>query len=113
MVKSRIKQAPACQVIELSESEKNLYLGSGYHLAHFREGVLVELKHLLDFCTAEDDSVNSMVKAALAWHCLQDGEVWLVMCSSYELCEPRRLSVEDVASFAKLGNAFVNELRGF
>lgn len=39
-IADRIEQAPACEVINLSESEKDIYCGSGWKLARFENGVL-------------------------------------------------------------------------
>lgn len=67
-------------MIALTEREKNLYTGSGWKLASFRDGVLVGFFDLDESTTRLDIEI---------WVANIQGEIWLVMCSCYELCEPQ------------------------
>ena len=113
-VKSRIEQAPACEVINLSESEKNHYSGSGWKLARFVDDRLVGFFNPIEVEYQED--VQAMADEALAnataWLGTADGEVWLVMCSCYQLCEPRRITLDDAAAIAHMARVFGEQLVG-
>ena len=101
----RIEQAPACGVINLSEAEKDIYQGGsggcGWKLARFDQGQLVELFNPLD--RAQEGSnlrgaIDSMIKIVMDWLNLNKKEdIWLVMCSCYQLCEPRKSGILDAA----------------
>lgn len=117
MVRSRITQAPACEVIKLTADELKFYHGCGWHLAHFRNGQLVDLKALADILsetpepfTSEKANANAVayVEAGNA-----DGEVWLVMCSGTELCEPRHVWLGDALSYARMIRLMHEEWRDF
>jgi hypothetical protein len=96
-VQSRIEQAPACEVINLTEAEKDIYNGCGWKLARFVNGRLVGL---FDPTEAEyRKNVHAMVEEALE---NANSEVWLVMCSCCQLCEPRRITLTDASALAKL-----------
>ncbi len=109
----RIEQAQACEVINLIGSEKDLYTGCGWKLARFVGSTLVgffdpqEVKYQEDIQAMADEAVES----ALAWlaNAEGEGEVWLVMCSCYQLCEPRRIMSSDVASLADMAQAFCEQ----
>lgn len=106
-VQDRIEQAPACEVINLSEAEKTLYTGAGWKLARFVDGQLVGFFDPLN--TRYQSSVQAMADEALetatAWIANAEGEVWLVMCSCYQLCEPRRITLTDASALARLARA--------
>jgi len=77
----------------LTEAEKDIYSGAGRHLAMFKDGVLTELLDLssvAEIADAPHAEANDILTKALAW--MEEryslGEIWLVMCSCYELCEP-------------------------
>ena len=101
-VTDRIEQASACKVIILTEAEKNLYTGAGWKLARFVEGQLVGFFDPMETEYRED--VQAMVIDALenatAWLANAESEVWLVMCSCYQLCDPRRIMLNDASSLA-------------
>jgi hypothetical protein len=86
-IADRIEQAPACEVINLSESEKDIYCGSGWKLARFENGVLTGFFNPKD--TPYRSDVQAMateaVNNAAAWLANPVGEVWLVFCSGYQL----------------------------
>lgn len=106
-VQDRIEQPPACEVINLSEAEKDIYSGAGWKLARFVNGQLVGLFDPAEVEYRED--VQTMADAALenatAWIANAEGEVWLVLCSCYQLCEPRRITLTDASALARLARA--------
>lgn len=103
-VEDRIEQAPSCEVINLTDAEKAIYSGAGWKLARFVDGQLValfdpaEVEYREDVQTMADEALEN----ATAWLANAKGEVWLVMCSCYQLCEPRRIRWGDAAAFARL-----------
>ena len=115
-VQNRIEQATACEVINLTETEKAVYGDAGWKLARFMEGKLVELFDPLNQVPAMDD-INEEASAALAasvsWTEHAEGEVWQVMCSCGQLCEPELFSVLDAAAVAKLGRRIGESLVQF
>lgn len=115
-VADRIEQAPACEVINLTESEKIVYRGAGWRLARFEAGQMVELFDPSDLPFREDraEQFAAALDAALAWTAdRQTGEIWLVMCSCYVLCDPRRISLDDPASVEHLAAALSDEVNNF
>lgn len=114
-VENRIEQAPACTVINLTEAEKNIYTGAGRKLARFVDGQLVGFFDPTDVEYRED--AHAMAKEALenatAWlaNAEGEGEVWLVMCSCYQLCEPRRITLTDASAMAKLARVIGDALK--
>ena len=56
-VNSRIKQAPACKVIDLEDHEDDIYNSAGWRLARFVDGKLEELFNTLDH-TYERDTLS-------------------------------------------------------
>lgn len=113
-VKDRIEQAPACEVINLTEAEKDIYSGGGWKLARFVDGQLVGLFDPTQVEYRED--VQAMADEALenatAWIANAEGEVWLAMCSCYQLCEPRRITLTDASALAKMARVFGEALNG-
>jgi len=113
-IQSRIKQEKACSVIQLTEVEKDLYTGCGWKLARFENGALVALFDPLDTVEYREDMqgmADEALQNATAWLANAEGEVWLVMCSCYELCEPRRITLTDVGALAKLARAIGEAVR--
>jgi hypothetical protein len=108
LIQSRIEQAPACKVINLTEAEKDIYRGAGWKLAHFENGQLVgffdpaETEYKADAQEMVDEALDN----ATAWLANSAGEVWLVMCSGYQLCEPRRVTLNDAAALAQVARVF-------
>ena len=108
----RIEQAPACEVINLTEAEKNIYSGAGWNLARFVDGTLVELFDPSNVKYRDDQQAEAdeALENATAWLSNAAGEVWLVMCSCYQLCEPRRITLTDASGLAKLARAIGEEI---
>ena len=107
----RIEQASACKVINLTESEKNIYSGCGWKLARFVDETLVELYdpfEAVEYTTDTQALAAAAVDAALAWLSEARGEVWLVMCSCCQLCEPRRITCGDASALAHLCCVFAD-----
>lgn len=110
----RIEQAQACKVINLTEAEKDIYNGSGWKLARFVDCKLVGFFDPMN-TTYQDDAeatANEALEDATAWLASAEGEVWLVMCSAYQLCEPRRVTLTDASSIAKMARVFAEQLGG-
>lgn len=97
----RIEQAPACEVINLTEPEKDIYKGSGWKLAHFVNGQLVRLFDPADMIDADE-----ALEYAADWIAATDGEFWLVMCSGYQLCEPTHIALNDASAIARMARVF-------
>lgn len=97
-----------CDIIELNEREYEIYNGVGWRIARFDAGVLVELfdPAAVRIPNGIRENVgrisNYQLQATMRWLQTAIGETWLVMCSCYELCEPRRIAVHDAASVARL-----------
>lgn len=125
----RIEQAPACEVINLTEAEKDIYSGAGWKLARFVDGTLVEffdpvlLEYPLEYGAQE--MAEGSVRTAMTWlkniesgnaslsytNGQRDGgEAWLVMCSCYQLCEPRRVTLTDASALARMARVFAEQL---
>ncbi len=108
----RIEQAPACEVINLTEAEKNIYNGAGWKLARFVDGQLagffdpMEVEYRVDVQAMTDEAVEN----ATAWLANAEGEVWLVMCSCYQFCEPRRITLDDASALAKMARVFGEQM---
>lgn len=107
-VLDRIEQAPACKVINLFESEKDLYTGAGWKLARFENGTLAAFFDPMDveYKADQQAQADEALEAATAWLANARGEVWLVMCSCYQLCEPRRIAWGDAAALAHMARVF-------
>jgi len=102
----RIEQAPACQVINLTEPEREIYSGAGWKLARFEDGRLVELFDPLDQVPAGDDAsetATAALDASIKWATVSGGEIYMVECSCYQLCEPQRFDPLDASAVARLG----------
>ena len=91
-------------VINLTEPEKDVYCGSGWKLAHFIGGTLIGFFDPMD-CLVDKTAINAIVDA-MKWIENAKGEVWLVMCSGYQLCDPVRVSLDDTAGIAKMTRIF-------
>lgn len=113
-VTDRIEQAPAFEVINLTEAEKDLYTGSGWKLARFENGMLAGFFDPMD--TPFNENTQAMVDEATdnatAWLANAKGEVWLVMCSCYQLCEPRRVALtgEYASAIPAMLNRFAEQI---
>ncbi len=105
---NRIEQAPACEVINLSDAEKDIYSGTGWKLARFVDGNLVGFfdPQDVEYQSNIQAMAEEAVDAAIAWLANSEGEVWLVMCSCYQLCEPSRITLTDASAMAKMARVF-------
>ena len=65
----------------------------------------------VEFSADTDAMIEQALDAATAWleAAMPQGEVWLVMCSGYQLCEPRRISYSDT-SVAHMARRFTEQL---
>src|SRR3990167_4565910 len=104
-VENRIEQAPACEVINLSDAEKDIYCGAGWMLARFVDGTLVELfdPQEVEYQSDAQAMADETMDAALAWLVNAEGEVWLGVCACWRPCEPRRGGVSGAAGRAGKG----------
>jgi hypothetical protein len=111
-IAQRIERAPACEVINLTEAEKDVYSGSGWKLARFEDGNLDGFFDPMETEYREDTQamVDEALENATAWLANAEGEVWLVMCSGYQLCEPSRITLTDAAAMAKMARVFAEYL---
>ncbi len=111
-VKDRIEQVPACEAINLSQAEKDIYTGAGWKLARFVDGALVQLFDPTEVDYREDiqDMADEALENAKVWLANADGEVWLVMCSCYQLCEPRRITMTDASALARLARVIGEQM---
>ena len=107
-VAARITRAPACDVINLTEAEKDIYTGAGWKLANFANGRLVAFFDPSDTPYSVDTRimVDNAIDAAMRWLAGVDGEVWLVLCSCYQLCEPREITPTDASALAHMSRMF-------
>ena len=53
-VEDRIEQAPACEIITLTDEELKIYKGCGWTVAGFCNGQLEKLHYALDFVSDPD-----------------------------------------------------------
>ena len=111
-VTDRIEQAPACHVINLTESEKDIYSGAGWKLARFVDDRLVGLFDPMDTESREDVQamVDEAIEHATEWLANSEGETWLVMCSCYQLCEPQRITLTDASALARMARVIGEQL---
>lgn len=110
-VKDRIEQAPACEVINLTEAEKDLYTGAGWKLARFVDGTLAGFFDPMEVESRDDVQAmaDEAIENATAWFANAEGDVWLVMCSCYQLCEPRRIALTDASGLARMARVFAEQ----
>lgn len=111
-VKDRIEQARACEVINLTDSEKAIYSGAGWKLARFENGMLKEFFDPMDMPYYDDSQrmADEAIEAAAAWLAGACGETWLVLCSCYQLCGPRRILITDAAALAHVARVFGEQI---
>lgn len=111
IISSRIEMAGQCPVINLTPEEKDIYSGAGWKLARFEEGVLAGFFDPQDVSwqASAQAMADKAIKAAIEWlgsSVQGNSETWLVMCSGYQLCEPRRVHPGDVSSLAYMARIF-------
>lgn len=94
----RIKRAPACLFVDLTEDEYVHYTGAGLRLALVEHGKIAALHDPFTSNDAPMDDAESWLQAH------QGAETWLVICSCYHLCEPLLISADDDRSLVDLMN---------
>jgi len=120
-MRNRIEQAPACEVINLTTEEEDLYHGCGWAIAGFANGKLQDLRYLGKVVIEEEvtEGVGALSREEVAMkfalkqlnQVIANGqEPWLVMCSCYQLCGPRPLALDDAGSIAALAKALGEEI---
>lgn len=111
-VAERIESAPAGQVIHLSAAEKTLCGESGWKLARFENAQLVGFFDPRDVQWQDEAQAmaDETFEAATAWLAHASGDVWLVLCSTAQLCEPRRIRMNDAAAIAHMARVFGEQI---
>jgi len=113
-VTDRIEVAPACDVINLTEQEREHYTGCGWHIAGFKYGTLARLTELdTPVMGTFDESVSAGVANTVDGlkSMETDGmECWLVMCSCRQLCEPQPVTSDDALAVAKITRRLGDDL---
>ncbi len=106
-VADRIEQASACEVINLTDSEKSIYSGAGWKIARFARGALVDIFDPMNVHYNADEKAmtRAAVDQAIAWmddknNC--SDEFVLVMCSCYQLCAPLVIAPADASGIARM-----------
>lgn len=101
----RVK-SDACEYVDLSENESELYHGAGWAIAHVSKDQINSLTYLNEFeYQNEKAEAEAAIKAAL-----KHGEAYLGMCSSYQFCEPALISVDNPTVAARIMRLSVEEL---
>lgn len=111
-VKDRIESTPSGHVIKLTEAESKLYPGSGWKIARFVDGQLVELFDLSGAEIApktQQQEVQTRVDAALLWAQSVEGELWSVMCSCHQLTGPEPFSPNNADDISLLQYRLAND----
>ena len=109
LVLPRIEQTDTCPVINLFDDEKNIYDGSGWRLATFEQGRLLSFFDPTDFPSGTDlEEINNAASAYVADAEKNGSEVFLVMCSCYQLCTPSPVSLKtpDASSWKHMARIF-------
>ena len=90
-------------VIDLDQSEQEVYRGAGWMLARFVNSRLVALFDFGDFIETDDLEHDTKVIAATALaFAAEPGDYATTMCSSYQLCEVTAFNPKNVADVARL-----------
>ena len=110
----RIYQAPACPSIQLKDEELDVYKGSGWALAGFKEGKLAKVHYLLSFTPEEgkaDEESGCSAALTAAQSFEKDGlELWTGCMSCTEFTDPQQLSTGDPSGLARLMRLVGDEL---
>ena len=97
-MKHRIKSGSACDYIDLSDNESTVYRGCGWAVAHVKGDQIVKFVYLNEFEYGNEEAeAKAVIDAAI-----QHGEAWFGMCSSYQFCEPRKMTIDDPTLLAKI-----------
>jgi hypothetical protein len=97
MFEDRIFQATACEAIDLNETESEIYHGAGWAIAHVEKDQIIKFVYLNFEIGNEETEAEAAIKAAL-----EHGEAWFGMCSCYQFCEPRQMTLNDPTLFARI-----------
>ena len=93
-----------CDLIQLTDEEKKLYTGCGMKLAIFnKSGTLQEFFDPGDVPYNPDvrPTTEQFLAIIMDYYEVKishNFEVWLVMCSGMQLCEPRMITIHDPTS---------------
>jgi len=87
-------EQPADQLmpaVNLTDEESEIYRGAGDAVALVKDGKISTFIYLHD--VEELDDILAQTR---------DADAYLGMCSCYQFCQPRRLTADDPASYARL-----------
>jgi len=108
-VSERIERGAACEVINLSGTEETICRDCGWHLAAFKNGRLEFMQSLIDYPGRDDCDLDLEAQQNFEqlnqWarqHIAEGHEVWMVMQSARQLCQPYRYKPEDSLANARL-----------
>lgn len=105
-MKHRMKNGAAGEYIDFNDAETEFYCGSGWAIAHVESDEIVRLVYLNDFAYGNEEG-----EAAVAIDdALATGNCWFGMCSSYQFCEPRKMTQDDPTLLAKIMRLSVTEV---
>lgn len=95
-VESRIQTSEiGVEYVELVEAEYDYYRGAGDAVVYFSDDAAITgIDYIHD---APEDGAK-----ALADKALQHGNAWLGLCSTYTVCDLRKLDADYTAGFAKI-----------
>tara|TARA_R110002020_G_C16019884_1_gene751867 strand:+ start:251 stop:574 length:324 start_codon:yes stop_codon:yes gene_type:complete len=86
-------------VVQLSEEEDSLYKGAGNAIAYTKNDAIIKLVYLSDY-----EHLDDLLKEIK-----NKRSIFLGMLSSYEFCDPRKLSFDNPTSFARLARLHAEE----
>ena len=96
LVEDRIYRAPACNVIDVADDELDHYTGAGERLALFNDGRVTAMYDPMNsagYKGVGDYDIDAVLDDVYGWVAGQEtGEIWLVHCSCYQMCEPLQLT---------------------
>ena len=113
----RIEQTETCSLVNLTDSEKQVYKGAGWQITAFKNEELVSVHPLNDYAYISGESFDAEVRRATSHNTDKlkqleaDGfDCWLVMASGYQLCDPVRIASDDALSVAKIARIIGEEI---
>jgi len=101
----RMKNGAACDYIDFNDAEAEFYSGAGWAIAHVEDDQIVKLVYLnqLEYGNEEAEAKVAIDDA------LESGNCWFGMCSSYQFCDPREMTLDDPTLLAKIMRLSVEE----
>ena len=94
----RIKIGQACDYIDFSDTENDLYQGCGWAIAHTKNDVITKLIYVNQFeLGSEEEEAKAQIHDAL-----ESGNCWFGMCSCHQFCEPQKITKNDPTLLAKI-----------